>query len=265
VLPLWDTGLEVNIIREDLVPKGIQKHKCPIRQLDRKGVDGVCVLNKKAQISLQNVSHQEENLNMKALLCEAIIGIKLCTKFGLQKRVGLITGGTDEIQVFFERFFEKFEEIQEHSQHDCVITFKTNAEWNQYRNRQLTEPERDAIQEYVSENICKKYIKKVSVPFLSIVFMLKKPNSTYRMCVDYRNLNALVTDRVQQYKVFLTLDLTNAYCNIRVSKDSVAHTAFTCEFGLFAFRVMPFGLKNAPSIFQRYMTHVIAETGLPNV
>lgn len=86
------------------------------------------------------------------------------------------------------------------------------------------------------------------------------------MCIDYRQLNSNtildsyplprideLTNRLNGAKVFSKIDLNNAYHQLPVVDQDRHKTAFTCRYGTFEFRVMPFGLCNAPSTFQRVM------------
>src|SRR3546814_6284213 len=99
---------------------------------------------------------------------------------------------------------------------------------------------------------------------------LKKKDATFRMCVDYRELNrctidlrfpmqqtAAVLERMAGKKVFATLDLKAGFHQMPLAEDCRALTAFATPDGLFEYCRVPFGLKNAPRYFQRAMAAVL--------
>ena len=94
------------------------------------------------------------------------------------------------------------------------------------------------------------------------VLFVKKPNGTFRMCVDYRALNKAtirnqypiprvddLLDQLRGAKVFSAIDLMQGYYQIKIQDADCAKIAFKTPMGLYEFRVLPFGLTNAPAIF----------------
>ncbi|GBN01029.1 Retrovirus-related Pol polyprotein from transposon 17.6 [Araneus ventricosus] len=113
-------------------------------------------------------------------------------------------------------------------------------------------------------------------PFAAPVVLVPKPNGDIRLCIDYRKLNAItVPDRyplplmdtllhdAKSIAFMSTLDLKTGYHQIEVNPDDKDKTAFVCPFGMFRYKRMPFGLKNAPATFQRLMDQF--RNGLPTV
>ena len=88
---------------------------------------------------------------------------------------------------------------------------------------------------------------------------MNKEVSSKRFCEDYRNLNAVTVmdayplpridntlDALSRVQWFLTLDLKSGYRQVEVEEED-RKTAFSFGQGLWQFKVMPFGLCNAPS------------------
>jgi hypothetical protein len=101
---------------------------------------------------------------------------------------------------------------------------------------------------------------------------VRKPHGTFRVCVDFRALNRVtlrnayllprINDSYQNLagaKYFTTLDLKTGYWQVRLAPSAKPKTAFTCRYGHFQFRVMPFGLCNAPAVFQSMMNDILRE------
>lgn len=130
------------------------------------------------------------------------------------------------------------------------------------------------IREQVEDMLRQRIIEPATSPYSSPVVIVKKKDSTPRFCVDFRRLNdqtedvdsplPLIYETIKDLsgaKVFSTLDLKSGYWQIPLEEDAKKYTAFSVpDGGRYQFRVMCFGLKNAPSTFQRLMQDVL--TGL---
>jgi transposase InsO family protein/predicted aspartyl protease len=104
------------------------------------------------------------------------------------------------------------------------------------------------------------------------VLFAKKPGGGLRFCIDYRGLNAILKkDRyplpliretlaaLGKAKWLTKLDVSAAFHRIRVAKGEEWKTAFRTRYGLFEWKVCPFGISNAPSTFQRYINWTLRD------
>ncbi len=175
---------------------------------------------------------------------------------------------------FKDVFDEKAaKELPPHRPYDCEIKLKPNAKLHYGPIYPLTEKESVALKKYIDENSTKGFIRKSKSPAAASVFFVpKKDINDLRLVVDYRPLNEstirdsyplpLINDMLENLskgKVFSKLDLRSAYNLIRIKEGDEYKTAFTCKYGHFEYLVMPFGLKNAPAVFQHFINDIFED------
>lgn len=109
-------------------------------------------------------------------------------------------------------------------------------------------------------------IERSDSPYQSPMVVVKKPDKSNRICLDFRKLNCLTVfdsepmpDPEQIFanlagsKYFTKIDLSKGYWQVPLEKNSKEYTAFATDLGLYQFCVVPFGLVNAPATFNRLM------------
>nr|GEX30102.1 putative reverse transcriptase domain, ribonuclease H-like domain, aspartic peptidase domain protein [Tanacetum cinerariifolium] len=121
----------------------------------------------------------------------------------------------------------------------------------------------------LQELLEKGFIHPSSSPWGASILFVKKKDGSFRMCIDYRELNKLTVknhyplsriddlfDQLQGSRVYSKIDLRLGYHQICIKEEYISITAFRTRYGHLEFHVMPFGLTNAPTVFMDLMNRV---------
>ena len=131
--------------------------------------------------------------------------------------------------------------------------------------------QKDEIEKQVAHLLTNNMIQESTGPFASPVLLVKKKTGEWRLCVDFRRLNAytiknkfplpIIEELFEELlgaEGFTTLDLRSGFHHILVKLDDQYKTAFQTHFGHFEYKVMPYGLTSALATFQAIMNHILA-------
>nr|GFA80719.1 putative reverse transcriptase domain-containing protein [Tanacetum cinerariifolium] len=109
----------------------------------------------------------------------------------------------------------------------------------------------------------------VSSPWGAPFLIVKKKDGSFRMYIDYRELNKLTVknryplpriedlfDQLQGSSFYSKIDLRSGFHQLRVREEDIPKTAFRTRYSHYEFQVIPFGLTNAPAVFMDLMNQV---------
>ncbi|CAB3374465.1 Hypothetical predicted protein [Cloeon dipterum] len=157
--------------------------------------------------------------------------------------------------------------------HDTMHHIKTTDGPPAFTRPRRLDPEREAAAKARFMSYIKSgKMRPSSSQWASALHTVKKNDSSWRDCGDYRMLNARTmpdrypilniqdaTVKLSGCTIFSVLDLPKAFYHIPVNPPDIPKTAITTPFGLYEFIYMPFGLRNASQTFQRFINEVTRE------
>ncbi|GFX55818.1 retrovirus-related Pol polyprotein from transposon 297 [Trichonephila clavipes] len=138
------------------------------------------------------------------------------------------------------------------------------------RAYRVSPTERRIIHEEVQKRLDEGIVQPSESPWSSPVVLVRKKDGSWRFCVDYRKLNSVTKkdvyplpriddtlDCLKGAKFFSSMDLRSGYWQIEIDEADREKTAFITPEGLYEFKVLPFGLCNAPATFERIMDNLL--------
>ena len=130
---------------------------------------------------------------------------------------------------------------------------------------------RETLREELNEMLRGGIIEPSESAWAAPVTYVPKADGSWRLCVDFRKLNAVVKpcvyplpriedifDSLEGARYFSSLDLARGFLQVALDDESKEKAAFTCFFGQFQYRRLPFGLATAPGAFQKVVNTALA-------
>nr|GEX59738.1 putative reverse transcriptase domain-containing protein [Tanacetum cinerariifolium] len=134
----------------------------------------------------------------------------------------------------------------------------------------LAPSEMKELLEQPKELADKGFIRPSSSPWGALVLFVKKKDGSFRMCIDYRELNKLtgknryplpriddLFNQLQGSSIYSKIDMRSGYHQLRVREEDILKTALKTRYRHYEFQVMPFGLTNTPAVFIDLMNLVL--------
>ena len=168
-------------------------------------------------------------------------------------------------------FITKTRELGHYTGYKCVIDTGDAPPVNK-RAYRCSPKARKEIERQVEELLDNNIIEPSESSWSSPVVLVEKPDKSYRLCIDFREVNKITKpmqwllptlDDVKDCfiesrpRYFSSLDLTSAFWQIALHPDSMEKTTFTTHIGNYQFKRLTFGLKNASFVFQKVLSTVL--------
>ncbi|KAI2657226.1 Transposon Tf2-9 polyprotein [Labeo rohita] len=155
----------------------------------------------------------------------------------------------------------KATQLPPHRPGDCAIDLVPGSTPPRGRVYPLSQPESEAMNTYIQEELAKGFIRPSTSPTSAGFFFVKKKDGGL-LTIKYCYPLPLVPPALEQLrtaKIYTKLDLRSAYNLIRICEGEEWKTAFSTASGHYEYRVMPLGLANSPSYFQAFVIEVFRD------
>jgi len=175
-----------------------------------------------------------------------------------------------QIRRVIDHLFQPPRGVAPPEEHDFRIHTDPTAKIQHRQPYRMTQSDRKEFEVHIKKLLANGWVTDSYSRYVAPIIFLKKHDAMLRMCVDYHGLNAITAkdryplpyiedllDKLHRVRVFTKLDLASGYHQVQVHSDICHKTAFIAPDGFYEYKVIPFGLANAPAAFMRMMHNIL--------
>jgi hypothetical protein len=232
---LLDTGSHISLIKEQWA-EVLPSQNAKLTQADGLEIRHVKKIKEKFTIEDEELKTTKMMHTCPELEFDVILGVDACRELdyvGQRGQPGEIKTRIGDLK----KFLTEKKGINDRMEDNCIIRIEKEGVWKRYKSKKLSREEKEALDDYLTEMTEEEFIKRVNTPTSSNIIMVRKPDNTFRVCVDYRYLNGItvedvypmpdvssILERMAGYKIYSKIDPKNTYYNVRMSEESQALT-----------------------------------------
>jgi len=175
-----------------------------------------------------------------------------------------------QIRYDFDNLFQAPTGVAPPGEQDFRIHMDPTAKIPHRQPYRMTQSERKEFEVQIKKLLEKGWVTNSHLRYAAPIIFVKKPDATLQMCFDYHGLNSITAkdwyplpyiqdllDKLHGARVFTKLDLASGYHQVQVDPDDCHKTAFIATDGFYEYKVIPFGLANAPAALMRMMHKIL--------
>ena len=175
----------------------------------------------------------------------------------------------EKLLLEFEHLFPDVPTRTDQIYHDVDVGNADPVKQHPYR---LNPKKQQYLKEEIKYLLENDFVEPSNSSWSSPCILVPKPDGSYRMCTDYRKVNSVTKtdtfpiprmddciDKVGKAKYVTKFDLLKGFWQVPLTDRAKEISAFVTPYGLYQYKVMPFGMKNSPASFQRLINKVIAD------
>jgi hypothetical protein len=239
--------------------------------ITKKGLDIMTFVDETIPDSKQVISTKQLHKLLKKKAIGAVIVLNNSSKQNTESALEIPVGIIHLLSEYADIFQEPTQLPPPRSIDHSIPLIQEHRPINQ-RPYRLPYHKKNAMESIIQQLLQSNMIQPSQSPYSSPVILVKTKDGTWRLCVDYRQLNSntvknkypipIIEDLLDELlgaKVLSKIDLRSGYHQIRMKPEDIHKTAFSTHLGHYEYLVMPFGLTNAPATFQTLMHTVLAD------